>query len=152
MTRTIVQIGPGDQGKQMSLADFDHAEGVGGYVYELSKGVITVMDVPDRKHLSQLNIARKQLYRIGSRILNRSTPLPSGASAKCCCPAPSRNDIPIWQFINPHPLTKKTYGLHGFPILPSRLSREVHIIAIMSKNGKNISSSESRILDHRRPA
>jgi Uma2 family endonuclease len=62
MTRSIVQIGPSDQGKHMSLADFDHAEGREGYLYELRKGVITVMDVPDRKHLFQLNAARKQLF------------------------------------------------------------------------------------------
>ncbi len=46
----------------MSLADFNQAEGQEGYIYELGKGVITVVDVPDRKHLFQLDAARKQLY------------------------------------------------------------------------------------------
>ncbi|HET6248086.1 MAG TPA: Uma2 family endonuclease [Tepidisphaeraceae bacterium] len=60
MSRAIVQIGPGDAGKRMRLEDFDHAEGQEGHLYELSRGVITVMDVPDRKHLAQLNAARRQ--------------------------------------------------------------------------------------------
>ncbi|HZK80016.1 MAG TPA: Uma2 family endonuclease [Humisphaera sp.] len=62
MIRSIVQIGPNDQGKHMSLADFDHAEGREGYIYELSRGVIIVMDVPGKKHLAQLEAARDQFY------------------------------------------------------------------------------------------
>ncbi|HET6248087.1 MAG TPA: Uma2 family endonuclease [Tepidisphaeraceae bacterium] len=47
----------------MSLEDFDRAEGVEGHLYELSKGVITVMDVPDESHLAQLDVVRDQLYQ-----------------------------------------------------------------------------------------
>ena len=61
MSRTVVQVGPADHGKRMSLEDFDHAEGLEGHLYELSKGVITVMDVPDHKHFALMNAARKQL-------------------------------------------------------------------------------------------
>jgi Uma2 family endonuclease len=60
MTRAITQVGPADHGKRMSLAEFDHAEGREGYNYELSRGVITVVDVPDRKHLIQLCAVREQ--------------------------------------------------------------------------------------------
>jgi Uma2 family endonuclease len=35
----------------MSLKDFDHAEVQEGYLYELSRGVITVSDVPNKKHM-----------------------------------------------------------------------------------------------------
>jgi hypothetical protein len=38
MSVATVQIGPADHGKRMSLADFDHAEGAEGHLYELSKG------------------------------------------------------------------------------------------------------------------
>jgi len=44
----------------MSLAEFDHAEGREGYNYELSRGVITVVDAPDRKHLLQVCAVREQ--------------------------------------------------------------------------------------------
>jgi Uma2 family endonuclease len=62
MSQVAIRIGPNDEGRRMSLADFDLAEGQDGNVYELSRGVVTVMDVPDRKHLSQLDVIRQQLY------------------------------------------------------------------------------------------
>src|SRR4051812_34822220 len=69
MTRTAVKIGPGDQGKRMSLKDFDHAEAQDGYNYELSRGVILVSDVPDDRHLAQVDDIRQQLaeYRAAHR-------------------------------------------------------------------------------------
>ncbi|MDB5297338.1 MAG: hypothetical protein JWO31_3321, partial [Phycisphaerales bacterium] len=65
MTRIATLIGPADQGRRMSLAEFDRAEGVPGFLYELSKGVITVMDVPALPHAAQLEALRDQfiLYR-----------------------------------------------------------------------------------------
>ena len=46
----------------MSLAEFEHADGQEGHVYELSRGVVTVVDVPDRRHALQLDAIRDQLY------------------------------------------------------------------------------------------
>src|SRR5258706_7047093 len=62
MSRTAIIVGPQDHGRRMSLADFDHAEVVGGYLYELSRGVITVSDVPGKKHLKQVCEINQQLY------------------------------------------------------------------------------------------
>src|SRR5690348_11779202 len=59
-TRTIV-IGPADHGRRMSLEEFNHAEGQEGYLYELSRGVITVVDVPKLRHLAQVNVIHRQL-------------------------------------------------------------------------------------------
>jgi len=47
----------------MSLADFDHAQGQEGYLYELHKGVIVVSDVPNPPHLEQLLEIRRQVGR-----------------------------------------------------------------------------------------
>lgn len=58
--KTAIKIGPKDNGRRMSLAEFDRAEAVDGYVYELSRGVITVVDVPNRKHLLQVDALRHQ--------------------------------------------------------------------------------------------
>ena len=44
----------------MSLAEFDHAEGKEGYRYELSRGVVTVMDVPKLRHGRQVDAVRRQ--------------------------------------------------------------------------------------------
>lgn len=62
MPHTAIRIGPADQGRRMTLAEFEHAEGQEGYIYELGKGVVTVVDVPNRGHGSQLDAARDQLY------------------------------------------------------------------------------------------
>jgi Uma2 family endonuclease len=60
MSRVITSVGPADHGRRMSLEEFEHAEGEVGHRYELSRGVIVVVDVPDRKHLAQIDEAREQ--------------------------------------------------------------------------------------------
>jgi Uma2 family endonuclease len=82
MSRTTVQIGPSDNGKRMSLEEFDHAEGVEGHLYELSRGIITVMDVPNRGHLAQLDAARTQLYAYRSSHPDRIHTIASGGECK----------------------------------------------------------------------
>ena len=61
MSRTATIIGPTDNGKSMSLADFDGLEGSEGYLYELSRGVIRVTDVPNPEHGEIIYIARQAL-------------------------------------------------------------------------------------------
>ncbi|MGH7199002.1 MAG: Uma2 family endonuclease [Planctomycetaceae bacterium] len=46
----------------MTLDEFEHAEGEEGRLYELSRGVITVIDVPQPEHLAQLNAIRRQVF------------------------------------------------------------------------------------------
>jgi Uma2 family endonuclease len=58
-TRKIV-VGPEDNGRRMALSDFDKAEAKEGYLYELSRGVIVVSDVPDFPHMLQVDVAREQ--------------------------------------------------------------------------------------------
>jgi Uma2 family endonuclease len=62
MGETLIQVGPADHGRRMSLDDFEHAEAADGRRYELGRGVITVVDVPDPKHEFQLDALRGQLY------------------------------------------------------------------------------------------
>jgi Uma2 family endonuclease len=61
MGKTLIKIGPTDHGRRMSLAEFEHAKVQEGYLYELSRGVITVSDVPKGRHALQLNAIRRQL-------------------------------------------------------------------------------------------
>jgi len=63
MPKTIVHLSPKDDGRQMSLDDFDEAEVQEGYHYELSRGIITVSDVPGLKHFAMLNEVRRQLSK-----------------------------------------------------------------------------------------
>jgi Uma2 family endonuclease len=61
MTRVATQISPADAGRRMSLDEFEHAEGVPGSLYELSRGVISVMDVPSIPHALQIDALREQV-------------------------------------------------------------------------------------------
>jgi Uma2 family endonuclease len=61
MSKTIIKIGPADHGRRMSLEDFAEAERQEGYLYELSRGIITVSEVPKRIHALQFTAIRDQL-------------------------------------------------------------------------------------------
>src|SRR5438128_1905695 len=61
MPKTKVRVGPLDHGRPMSLEEFDLAEVQPGYLYELSRGVITVTDVPGTLHFALLTAVRRQL-------------------------------------------------------------------------------------------
>lgn len=50
LVATKAQIGPADHGRRMPLSEFDEAEVVEGYHYELDRGVIVVSDVPGIPH------------------------------------------------------------------------------------------------------
>ena len=63
MPKALVRIGPSDHGRRMSLEDFDEAEVQPGFIYELSRGIITVSDVPNPKHLAMVLEIRRQLAR-----------------------------------------------------------------------------------------
>src|SRR3954465_1085458 len=60
MPKTAIKVGPEDHGRRMSLEEFDHCEVQEGYLYELSRGVITVSDVPHPRHFGQVQAARNQ--------------------------------------------------------------------------------------------
>ncbi|MDR3637687.1 MAG: Uma2 family endonuclease [Isosphaeraceae bacterium] len=60
MSTTELKIGPDDNGRAMSLDDFDRAEAEEGFLYELSRGVIAVVDAPQPRHLAQVDTTREQ--------------------------------------------------------------------------------------------
>lgn len=63
MGKTAVRVGPADHGRPMTLDEFDLAEGQEGYLYELSRGIITVSDVPHPRHFAQVTTIRRQFAR-----------------------------------------------------------------------------------------
>lgn len=63
MLKTVprtTRVGPADHGRRMTLDRFDRAIGQEGYLYELNKGVIEVVNVPHPKHLAQVQALRNQ--------------------------------------------------------------------------------------------
>jgi Uma2 family endonuclease len=47
---TLIRIGPADQGRMMTLDEFEEADLEEGYRYELARGVLEVSEVPDELH------------------------------------------------------------------------------------------------------
>jgi Uma2 family endonuclease len=82
MSRTLTKIGPEDHGRRMSLDEFDHAEGREGYLYELSRGVITGTDVPAPRHLAQVNALKRQVHAYDLAHPGRIHTIASGSECK----------------------------------------------------------------------
>jgi Uma2 family endonuclease len=59
--RKQVTIGPKDHGRRMSLDRFDRAISRDGQHFELNKGVVEMVDVPNFRHLAQVQKIRDQL-------------------------------------------------------------------------------------------
>ncbi len=57
----VTRIGPADHGRAMSLAEFAQAEGQRGFQYELSRGVVEVIQVPGLPHGSIVDAINDQL-------------------------------------------------------------------------------------------
>ena len=87
MGKTLIKIGPADHGRRMSLEEFEHAEVQEGYLYELSRGIITVSDVPNRLHLLQLVAIRDQLQAYESLHPGRIHVIAGGSECKLLIPA-----------------------------------------------------------------
>src|SRR5438445_369654 len=66
-TLAVVEIGPEDAGRRMSLDEFARAEGRPGFIYELAKGVIQVVDVPHGEHFLVVDSIRRKLFRYQDR-------------------------------------------------------------------------------------
>ena len=61
MAEVLTRIGPADAGRTMPLKEFAHVEGEPGYLYELARGVIEVVDLPGLSHAMVLQEVRDQL-------------------------------------------------------------------------------------------
>jgi Uma2 family endonuclease len=86
MSTVTTRIGPQDHGRRMTLDEFEFAEVQEGHLYELSRGVVTVSDVPNRKHLLQVNATRRQLDRYGDQFPDRIAAVLTGSECKLLVP------------------------------------------------------------------
>src|SRR5262245_38863965 len=62
MAETTVKLTPADHARRMSLADFEHAEATEGKLYELGRGIVVMVDVPNRRHFAMVDAIREQFY------------------------------------------------------------------------------------------
>ncbi len=63
-TVTRIRIGPADQGRAMSLAEFEHAETEGGRLFELGRGIVAMVDVPKPGHFKLVDAIREQFSEL----------------------------------------------------------------------------------------
>lgn len=82
MSTGLARIGPGDNGRTMSLDDFDHIEVQKGYLYELGRGVIQVSDVPGKRHLAQFRATSRQFNAYDLAYPERIHTIAGGAECK----------------------------------------------------------------------
>jgi Uma2 family endonuclease len=82
MSTATIKIGPADHGRRMSLADFEHVEVEEGHLYELGRGVIIVSDVPNPRHLAQVNALKFQLFSYAVAHPGRLYGMLSGSECK----------------------------------------------------------------------
>jgi Uma2 family endonuclease len=82
MRKTIIKIGPADNGRRMSLEEFEDAEGQEGYLYELSRGIVTVSDVPKRLQLFILAAIKTLLYGYSATWEGRIQMIAGGSECK----------------------------------------------------------------------
>jgi Uma2 family endonuclease len=82
MGKTAIRIGPADNGRRMSLEDFDLAEVQEGHLYELSRGTVTESDVPNRIHFLIVAAIRDLLQAYKALLPGRIHFLASGNECK----------------------------------------------------------------------
>jgi Uma2 family endonuclease len=117
MGKTLVKIGPADHGRKMSLAEFEHAQVQEGYLYELSRGIITVSDVPNRQHMLLVVATRDQLQDYKSLNRGRIHIIASGNECKLLIPAfdsERHPDLSVF-LTEPPPIENANLWRHWFP-------------------------------------
>jgi Uma2 family endonuclease len=62
MSTATITIGPEHHGQAMSLEEFADAEGREGHRYELSRGIVTVVDIPHEPHFDLVHAISEQLW------------------------------------------------------------------------------------------
>src|SRR5947209_3259843 len=82
MSKTVIKVGPRDQGRRMSLADFDHAEVQEGCLYELGRGVVVVSDIPNQRHLDQIPALKRQVHGYDATHRGRIHTIATGSECK----------------------------------------------------------------------
>lgn len=80
--KAVSKLGPADHGRPMSLEDFDHAETQEGYLYELGRGVITVSDVLNRRHLLLVGEIRQQVSNYRAKFPERLNTIAGSGECK----------------------------------------------------------------------
>jgi Uma2 family endonuclease len=86
MAQGVIKVGPADNGRRMTLEDFEQAEIQEGFLYELGRGRVVVSDVPNRRHLAQVDQIRQQLSVYRASHPKRIHAVAAGSECKILIP------------------------------------------------------------------
>src|SRR5437868_7483190 len=129
MGKTLVKIGPADHGRRMSLEEFEHAKVQEGSLYELSRGIITVSDVPNRQHVRIVYATKRQLFAYDGAHPGRIHLIAAGSECKLLIPAfdsERHPDLSVY-LTEPPPIENASLWRHWFPeIVIEVVSRSSH--------------------------
>jgi Uma2 family endonuclease len=117
MGKTLVKIGPADHGRRMSLEEFEHAKVQEGYLYELSRGIITVSDVPNRLHALLAYAIARQLFAYELAHPGRVHMIATGSECKLLISAlvsERHPDLAVY-LTAPPPIEDANLWRHWFP-------------------------------------
>jgi Uma2 family endonuclease len=110
--RKKIHIGPQDNGRRMSLDDFDHAIVREGYLYELGKGVIEVSNVPAIAHGRCIQELRRQLVLYQAAHPDTINYLAGGSDAKLLiAPSQSERHSDMLLYLSPEPDMKDIWSV-----------------------------------------
>ena len=153
MSKMITKVGPADNGRRMGLEEFEHAEVVQGYHYELSRGVVTVSDVPSRVHLLQVTATRDQLQSYKLLYPSRIHIIAAGSECKLLIgefESERHPDLAVYLTPPPEIDDDETSGCGGFPRSSSKSFRPVRGSATTTEARRVPSIGGQGILDSRR--
>ena len=139
-SKTITRIGQADQGRRMNLEEFEHAEADDGRLYELSRGVITVVDVPKPRHLKLFHALRRQFSDFDSKHPKLIYAIAGGGECKLLIPgleSERHPDLAIYKSPPPGGGTMTRSGRSGCRKSSSKWSLPAPGIAITRRSLKN---------------
>jgi len=110
--RRKIHVGPQDDGRRMSLDDFDKAVPREGCLYELSKGVIEVSGIPQPEHAKQIEEIRDQLTFYRREHPDLIDMIGGGSDAKMLIgPAQSERHPDLSVYFDPPPKVKDVWSM-----------------------------------------
>lgn len=112
MDQTLVMVTPADHGQPMGMEDFADAQAQPGYRYELGRGVVEVMEIPNLGHGLVENRLLLNLGAYAQSNPHRVRYLGHGSNSKILLPgfeserhpdislylSPAPNLEPVWQY------------------------------------------------------
>ena len=107
MLKTKPQIGPQDQGRRMTLKQFEPAQVQNGYLYELARGIVVVSEVPGFFHLAQVSAVRRPLMKYQDQHPECIYVSWAPWNASSSCGTWRANGTPTWPFTCRPPRSKR---------------------------------------------